>query len=440
MSVRSNDAVTPSLALSRRILAIDDNREVHEAYRNVLLNRGSNDRLNAMATLLYEQPQSGRSPVFEYEIDSAYQGQQGLGLVEQAIREGQPYSVVFVDVRIPPPGCDGITTAKKIRAVAPDLPIVLCTASPENSWIDIYDEPSQPDSLLILKKPFDPIELQHIAAAQSTRWHLQQIAARKIEQLEKMIRTRTRELELTRDLVFSSLAKLAESRDPETGQHLARIQHYTRLLAEDLRDHVCYRTQLNHATIETIVRSSVLHDIGKVGIPDHILLKPGRLTPDEFEIMKQHASIGARTLESAVKNTQCPDFLKTAAQIARFHHERYDGTGYPSGLTGHDIPLAARIVAVADVFDALTSNRVYKNAMPAADARELINAEAGQHFDPVIVEAFNRQWEGFRALASANQAACPSSSQPADVIPKRTTDIHRFRPFSKKRAICSAVT
>ena len=144
----------------------------------------------------------------------------------------------------------------------------------------------------------------------------------------------------------------------------------------------------------------MLHDIGKVGVPDHILLKPGPLTPDEFEIMKKHAEIGADALEDTAKSSTCCKFLRVAAEIARFHHEKFDGSGYPLGLTGQNIPLSARIVAVADVFDALTTQRVYKSAMPAEDARELILAESGHHFDPVIVEAFERQWNHFAEFAN----------------------------------------
>jgi putative two-component system response regulator len=156
--------------------------------------------------------------------------------------------------------------------------------------------------------------------------------------------------------------------------------------------------QLDRRAIQTIVRSSLLHDIGKVGIPDSILLKPDRLTPDEFEIMKQHTEIGAAALEDASNKSECCEFLQTAKEIARYHHERFDGTGYPSGLRGTSIPLSARIVAVADVFDALTSERVYKKAMDPMDAKSLIESESGNHFDPVIVSAFTESWDQFMAL------------------------------------------
>ena len=223
-----------------------------------------------------------------------------------------------------------------------------------------------------------------------------------------MVRARTNEISKTRDMVFYTLARLAESRDPETGKHLERIQGYTRLLLEDLAENSSYAAQITPSFIDEVCRSSVLHDIGKVGIPDSVLLKPGRLTPDEFEVMKTHAEIGAEALEDASRYSPSNSFLKIAVEIARFHHERFDGSGYPAGLSGVNIPLSARVVAVADVFDALTSERIYKKAMPVEDSRELIVTQAGRHFDPVIVEALERQWPQFVALAALLRETIPS--------------------------------
>ena len=220
---------------------------------------------------------------------------------------------------------------------------------------------------------------------------------------EAIIERRTRQIESTRDVVFTSLARLAESRDPETGQHLERIEFYTRILAEDLATTGPYAHLLTKSYIDYVSRSSILHDIGKVGIPDHILLKPGKLTPEEFEIMKTHVEIGADALDDAANQSQYCDFLLTAADIARFHHEKFDGSGYPNNLKRQDIPLSARIVAVADVFDALTSERVYKSAMCPFQAREIIEKERGKHFDPVIVDAFINCWDKFLEQALENQ-------------------------------------
>ena len=396
-----------------RILTIDDNAAIHQDYRKVLLQREANEQLREAESVLFDDspaPCSASSErTIEYQVDSAFQGEQGLELVKRSLQAGTPYAVAFVDVRMPP-GWDGIETVQRIWEVDPDLPVVLCTAYADYSWDEIRSTLNRTDQLLILKKPFDPIVLQQVAASQVARWHLNKISLRKKEELEAMVEHRTQEIAMTRDLVFFTLARLAESRDPETGEHLDRIEAYTRILAETLAKQNLENYRLDRRTIETIVRSSLLHDIGKVGIPDAILLKPGRLTPDEFEVMKKHAEIGAAALEDASSKSTCSKFLTTATEIARYHHERFDGTGYPSGLSGESIPLSARIVAVADVFDALTSERVYKKAMRPLDAKVLIESEAGKHFDPVIVSAFTESWDRFLSLAMKT-CAIPSDEK-----------------------------
>jgi cyclic di-GMP phosphodiesterase len=211
------------------------------------------------------------------------------------------------------------------------------------------------------------------------------------QQSELMARVRAGERVLsleTREMVIFALAKLAESRDPETGQHLERVQRYSRRLAETLSEHPVYGEEIDSEFVRLVYQTSPLHDIGKVGIPDFVLLKPGRLSDEEFAIMKTHTSIGAKTLEAALKNYPQARFLQIARDIAIAHHERWDGRGYPCGLAGEQIPMAARIVAVADVYDALTSKRVYKSAYTHTVAREVIVAEAGKQFDPALVDAF----------------------------------------------------
>jgi putative two-component system response regulator len=209
---------------------------------------------------------------------------------------------------------------------------------------------------------------------------------------------RADEIAATRDVAVFALAKLAESRDPETGEHLERLRGYSQILAEQLQQEGPYRELIDEHFLEDLYRSSPLHDIGKVGIPDAILRKPGKLTPEEFELMKQHTTIGADALEQAMHLTGCGGFLAMAVDIARFHHERFDGTGYPARLKGHDIPLPARIVALADVYDALTSVRIYKDAYSAETARQMILEQDGQHFDPVVVEAFRARFVDFLSV------------------------------------------
>ncbi len=176
----------------------------------------------------------------------------------------------------------------------------------------------------------------------------------------------------------------------ETGAHLERVQNYCRVLAQQLAHAAKYQGQISDQFIQLVYQTSPLHDIGKVGIPNVVLLKPGRLNPAEFEIMKTHTLIGAHTLDAALRKFPGAKFLEMARDIAATHHERFDGTGYPNGLAGENIPLAGRIVAVADVYDALTSKRVYKAAFSHEEAMATISSDAGTHFDPDVVAAFRR--------------------------------------------------
>jgi putative two-component system response regulator len=213
----------------------------------------------------------------------------------------------------------------------------------------------------------------------------------------------------TRDVAIFALARLAESRDPETGAHLERVREYSRTLATDLAATPAHRHQVDGEFIHLVYLTSPLHDIGKVGIPDSVLLKPGRLSDHEFDIMKTHAAIGAETLDAALAKYPTARFLEIARDIALGHHEHFDGTGYPQGLVGANIPLSARIVALADVYDALSSRRVYKAAFTHDVARSIILEGKGTHFDPDLVDAFIRQEAAILAIrerfADSRQAA-----------------------------------
>ena len=197
------------------------------------------------------------------------------------------------------------------------------------------------------------------------------------------------------DTAVFTLAKISEARDNETGEHLIRMRSYSQILAEQLRDDSPYAEQVDDRFLEDLYRSRPLHDIGKVGITDEILLKPGKYTAEEFEAMKRHTVIGANILDEAVWQHPGGGFFAMAAIIARFHHERFDGSGYLAGLVGEEIPLPARIVAVADVYDALTSSRPYKGAFPSDQANRMIEEESGKHFDPVVVQAFQSRFDEF---------------------------------------------
>jgi len=210
--------------------------------------------------------------------------------------------------------------------------------------------------------------------------------------LEQKVKERTKEIEDTQDATIIGLAKLAEYRDPDTGAHLERIRNYCRLIAQELATREKFKGIIDEKYIDLIYKSSPLHDIGKVGIPDNILLKADRLTPEEFEIMKRHAVIGGDAITAAENRlgTNKGSFLTMGKEIAYCHHEKFDGSGYPYGFKGDKIPLSARIMALADVYDALTNKRVYKEAWIHKDTREIIIKNSGKHFDPDIVEAFLR--------------------------------------------------
>ncbi len=226
------------------------------------------------------------------------------------------------------------------------------------------------------------------------------------DNLEEKIAARTKRIEEVTSIAIASLAKLTESRDPETGAHLERIQAYSHILISEVRQeekfksHVTeYNSDITDRYVKELAQSSILHDIGKVGIPDSILLKPGRLTPEERKIMETHSVIGGDALKKAHQQIGGESFLSLAQQIAYSHHEKYNGTGYPKGLKGEDIPLSARIVCIADIYDALRSKRPYKEPMSHETAMEIMKVEMAGAFDPVIFGAFERISDKFCRIA-----------------------------------------
>jgi len=219
--------------------------------------------------------------------------------------------------------------------------------------------------------------------------------------LEAEVGKRTREISAIQDVTILAMASMAETRDSETGNHIRRTQHYVRVLAQKLQAHPRFGYFLSEQTIELLFKSAPLHDIGKVGIPDRILLKPGRFTPEEFEIMKTHTTLGRDAIAQAERQLGMQvDFLHLAKEIAYGHQEKWDGSGYPTGARGDDIPISARLMAVADVYDALISRRVYKDGMSHEKAAEIIVAGKGSHFDPDIVDAFVELQGEFHEIAA----------------------------------------
>jgi putative two-component system response regulator len=273
------------------------------------------------------------------------------------------------------PHLDGFAVMEQLKPlIAPDsyLPILVLTAdiSPETRRRALSGGAND-----FLVKPFDPREavlrIHNLLAA----WFLHVMPQQQKQVLEEKVRERTRELEESQLEILERLAQAAEFRDDDTGQHTRRVGEMAGLLAQTL--------ELPKEQIEVIRRAAPLHDVGKIGIPDTILLKPGKLTEEEFEIIKSHAAIGARLLAGGHSS-----FVRTAEIIALNHHERWDGNGYPQRLKEEEIPIEGRIVAITDVFDALTHERPYKKAWPVEEAREEIERQSGKQFDPRVVEAF----------------------------------------------------
>jgi response regulator RpfG family c-di-GMP phosphodiesterase len=216
--------------------------------------------------------------------------------------------------------------------------------------------------------------------------------------LEKLVEEKVKEISSSQLATIYALIKLSESRDDDTGAHIERTASFCRLLAEKARSVPEYGDIVTDSFIDTIYKASPLHDIGKVGIPDSILLKPDKLTDDEFAIMKTHVRIGYETLVEVGQQYDKNEFLKMGMDIAQYHHEKWDGTGYNKGLKGTEIPLSARIMALADVYDALRSKRVYKDAFSHEKSMEIIYSNKGSHFDPVLVDLFVRYQEEFKSL------------------------------------------
>jgi len=293
--------------------------------------------------------------------------------------------LVLLDIVMP--GIGGFEVCRRIKSDprTEHVPVIFLT-----SKADVEDEQQGFDvgAVDYIVKPFSaPIVLARV----ETHLKLKSVADFLKDQnafLEKEVARRTREVQMIQDVTILAMASLAETRDNETGNHIRRTQHYVRALARRLKPHPRFRPILDDATIELLYKSAPLHDIGKVGIPDRILLKPGKLTPEEFEVMKTHTLLGRNAIAAAEKILDVPSsFLRLAREIAHYHQEKWDGSGYPEGLAGDDIPVSARLMAVADVYDALISRRVYKPPFPHEESVRILAAGRGKHFDPDMIDA-----------------------------------------------------
>ena len=327
----------------------------------------------------------------DYRICVALDGTSALRLVKES-----PPDLVLLDIMMP--GMNGYDVCRRLKenAQTKDIPVIFLTAMVEIQNKAVGFELGAVD---YITKPFDVLEVQA-----RVKTHLSLVLARRqLEQqneiLEEKVKDRTMKLLLTQEVTIESMAALAEYRDPETGGHIKRTKNYVRALAERLKSHPAYRDELTEENIGLLWLSAPLHDIGKVGVPDQILLKPGKLTAQEFEEMKKHTIYGHNALQHAEQKLGQNSFLRSATEISYSHHEKWGGSGYPRGLKEEEIPLSGRLMAIADVYDALISKRVYKPPMPHKQAVQIILEGKGSHFDPTMVDVFMKLQEEFRQIA-----------------------------------------
>lgn len=328
-----------------------------------------------------------------YRIQLAADGAGALAIANG----GDPPDLILLDVMMP--GMSGFDVCRQLKAKREtrDIPVIFLTT------LDATEDETRGlvlGAVDYITKPVNPpIVLARVAT------HLRLRAAAeflrdKNAYLEEEVIRRTVQTRTAQEVTILALTSLAEARDNETGNHIRRTQHYVKALADHLKDHPRFASELDEATRKLLFQSAPLHDIGKIGIPDYILLKPGRLTPEEYEVMKTHTTIGRDALQKAEDQlgVNLP-FLRFAKEMAHGHQERWDGSGYPLGRAGEDIPLSARLMAVADVYDALISPRVYKKGMSHGEATALIAGRRGIEFDPDIVDAFLELQEQFQSIA-----------------------------------------
>jgi putative two-component system response regulator len=352
---------------------------------NILVVDDTPDNLIMMSELLKD----------EYKVKVANNGEKALKISQSQT----PPDLILLDIMMPV--MDGYEVCRQLKAnpQTQHISVIFLTAK-----TDATDETKglEIGAIDYITKPINPAILMARVKTHLDIKRMQDFLRNQNSFLEAEIIKRTREITAIQDVTIHAMASLAETRDNETGNHIRRTQNYVRVLAQKLRHHPRFSHFLDDdKIIELLYKSAPLHDIGKVGIPDKILLKPGRFEPEEFEVMKQHPALG----RSAILNAEYElglevPFLKYAKEIAYAHQEKWDGSGYPLGLAGDNIPISARLMAVADVYDALISRRVYKEGMTHEQAVQLIIEGRGKHFDPDITDAFLALQEDFIAIAA----------------------------------------
>lgn len=359
------------------------NMSTYHPRATVLVVDDTPDNLMLIADLLKDR----------YRVKAANNGEKALRL----LNDDPLPDLILLDIMMP--GLSGYEVAEQLKADrrTRTIPIIFLTAM---AGAEDEIRGLSLGAVDYVTKPISPPVLMARVETQLKVKEAADFLRDQNEFLEKEVQRRTREVTAIQDVTIHAMASLAETRDNETGNHIRRTQHYIKLLAELLREHPRFRHFLDEATIKLLFKSAPLHDIGKIGIPDRILLKPGRFTPEEFEIMKTHTTLGRDAIQHAEDQLGINvDFLHLAKEIAYGHQEKWDGSGYPQGLATDDIPISARLMAIADVYDALISRRVYKPGMPHGQAVEIIREGRGSHFDPDICDAFLANAEQFQAIA-----------------------------------------
>lgn len=329
-----------------------------------------------------------------YNVIPVPSGKKAIDLLTRV----QP-ALILLDIDMPE--MDGFETIKimKCNDKTKDIPVIFLTAK-DDGGSEI--EGLKLGAVDYITKPFSiPLLLQrvelHIALVVQKR-ELQNYN----ENLTKMVKEQTEIISELQQAILHTLSDMIECRDGLTGGHVARTQKYLKIMVYGLMQSNYYKDELKGIDVNLLIESSQLHDIGKIGIPDNILNKPGKLSQDEFDFIKQHTVIGEKAIKGAMRLTRSKEFLNYAAIVAISHHEKWDGTGYPYGLVNKEIPLVGRLMAIADVYDALVSDRPYKKAFSHETAVDIIVGESGKHFDPNLIEIFKNQSEKFSEIADTD--------------------------------------
>jgi len=317
----------------------------------------------------------------EYRVLAAKSGSVALAILER-----NNIDIILLDVVMP--DMDGYEVIKQLKSnpKSRDIPVIFLTAK---SSVDDEKKGFLLGASDYISKPISPPILMARLKTHLINKRSKDFLKSKNKYLEHEVEKRAAQMSELQDVTIQAMASLAETRDEETGYHIKRTQLYVKLLAQELAKLPKYENELTPERINIFYKSAPLHDIGKVGIPDSILLKPGKLTENEFEIMKTHAVLGYSSINQAEQSAGAAhSFLEVAKEIALYHHEKWDGSGYPKGISGEEIPISARLMAVADVYDALISKRVYKEAMTHQQAINIIKDGKGKHFDPLLIDLF----------------------------------------------------